>query len=574
MGAAAVSTPPIKTTLTLKNSYSKTVEPFVPLDPHGKSVLMYSCGPTVYSFAHIGNFRTFLFADVLRRTLERLGHTVRQVMNITDVGHMTQDHLADATGEDKLSKAARELGWDPYQVAAHYERAFVEDAKLLRLAIYEGANASDPSLHPQATRHVPEILVMIQRLLDRGFAYADNAGQAYFDVTKFPEYGTLSGKVLEELEAGARVAVREEKKDPRDFALWKVDAKHLMQWNPHGPDGWPPGDYARFRELAPAGVDARLRPGFPGWHIECSAMSRAHLDAVIDIHTGGEDNTFPHHECEIAQSYGASEAQPAPKTFARYWVHSRHLLFDGKKMSKSDGTFLTPRDFFDPRATGRPDLAAKLEPLGFTDGRVPPNVLRYALIANQYLQPMNFTLDALLAAKASVERIQTRYDRLIEAAGPGTASSEIAALLEKANRAFDEGVADNLNTPNALAAVFGLVTELNQRTLSPGDAAAARATLEGFDAVLAVLDRRVRSGIVARVDLDARAAVTAKSPVVELLAGGPLEPAQIEALVVHRHAAKKARDFAAADEIRRELDLRGVVLEDLPTGVRWKVSGR
>ena len=555
--------------LTLKNSYTKSIEPFEPLDSATKTVLMYSCGPTVYSFAHIGNFRSFLVADILRRALERLGYRVRQVMNITDVGHMTQDHLADATGEDKLSKAARELGWDPYLVAEHYERAFVEDAKALRLAVYEGGNADDASLHPRATGHVAEMLVMIQRLLDRGFAYIDGAGQAYFDVAKFPEYGALSGKVLDDLEAGARVAVREEKRDPRDFALWKVDEKHLMTWNPHGPEGWPKGDYARFRELAPKGVDTRLRPGFPGWHIECSAMSRAHLGPIIDIHTGGEDNIFPHHECEIAQSYGAAETEPAPKTFSKYWVHGRHLLVDGKKMSKSAGSFYTPRDLFDPRASGRPDLAERLETIGFAQGRVSPAVLRYALIANQYLQPMNFTFDALVQAKASVERIQTTYARLVETAGEGQASTDVEALLAKYAGAFDEALEDNLNMPNALAAVFGLVTELNQRSLTAGDAASAIRTFDGLDGVLAVLDRRVRSGIVTKATLDAYAGDRAP---IDLEGTEPLGAEQIDTIVLQRHAAKKARDFAKADEIRRALDRRGVSLEDLPAGVRWRLK--
>jgi cysteinyl-tRNA synthetase len=554
--------------LKLKNTYSKSVETFEPIDPAGP-VLMYSCGPTVYSFAHIGNFRSFLFADVLRRALERHGYRVRQVMNITDVGHMTVDHLADASGEDKLSKAARELGWDPYQVAAHYERAFVEDAKLLRLKIYESADAADPALHPRATGHVPEMLVMIQRLLDRGFAYIDSTGQAYFDVSKFPEYGALSGKVLDDLEAGARVAVRQEKRDPRDFALWKVDDKHLMQWDPHGPKGWPAGDYERFQKLAPNGVDARLRPGFPGWHIECSAMSRAHLGPVIDIHTGGEDNIFPHHECEIAQSYGAADAQPAPVSFSKYWVHGRHLLVDGKKMSKSDGSFFTPRDLFDARASGRPDLAARLEGLGFEGGKVSPAVLRYALVSNQYLQPMNFTFDALVQAKASVERIQARYERLLETAGEGATTAEVQEIAAKQARDFDAALADNLNMPNALAAVFGFVTELNQRTLSPGDAKAALAALEGFDSVLAVLDKRVRTGIVAKADLDARAAQD--QPAASELLQVPLSAASIEALVVRRHAAKKAKDFAQADQLRKDLDASGVTLEDLPAGVRWRI---
>jgi cysteinyl-tRNA synthetase len=418
------------------------------------------------------------------------------------------------------------------------------------------------------------MLVMIQRLLERGFAYVDGSGQAYFDVAKFPEYGALSGKVLEDLEAGARVAVREEKRDPRDFALWKVDEKHLMKWDPHGPEGWPSGDYQRFRELAPAGVDARLRPGFPGWHIECSAMSRAHLGPVIDIHTGGEDNIFPHHECEITQSYGAADEQPAPKSFSKYWVHGRHLLVDGKKMSKSAGSFYTPRDLFDARASGRPELAERLEAMGFAGGKVSPAVLRYALIANQYLQPMNFTLDALVQAKASVERIQTSYQRLAEAAGEGMPSSDVEALLAGYGRSFDEALEDNLNMSNALAAVFGLVTELNQRTFAPGDAAAAMRALEGFDVVLAVLDRRVRSGIVTKEDLDRHALAADLAPLGDLQGTGALDAPQIEAVVRHRHAAKKARDFARADGLRRELDLRGVSLEDLPAGagVRWRLK--
>src|SRR5262245_34011382 len=205
--------------LRLKNTLTKSTESFVPLDANG-AVLLYSCGPTVYSYAHIGNFRSFLLADLLRRVLERSGYRVRHVMNITDVGHMTEDHLADATGEDKLSKAARELGWDPFAVAAHYERAFVDDAKLLRLRNYSGSDADDRSLHPQATRHIAEMLAMIQVLVEREFAYIDSTGQVYFEVSKFPEYGALSGKVMDELELGARVAVREEKRDPRDFALW------------------------------------------------------------------------------------------------------------------------------------------------------------------------------------------------------------------------------------------------------------------------------------------------------------------------------------------------------------------
>src|SRR4051794_25957711 len=233
-------------TLRLKNTYTKAIEAFEPLDPARRTVTLYSCGPTVYSHAHIGNFRTFLMGDLLRRVLERNGYRVRHVMNITDVGHMTQDHLADAHGEDKLAKAARELGWDPYQVAEHFMRAFVADAGSLRFRNYGPGEADDPALHPRATAFIPEMLALIQKLLEGDHAYADSLGQVYFSIATFPEYGRLSGTVLDELEVGARVEVREEKRDPRDFALWKVDPKHLMQWDPHAPDGWPTGDWERL----------------------------------------------------------------------------------------------------------------------------------------------------------------------------------------------------------------------------------------------------------------------------------------------------------------------------------------
>ncbi len=555
--------------LKLKNTYTKTLEVFLPIDPGSKNVRFYTCGPTVYSFAHIGNMKSFLMADVLRRTLEKLGYSVRQVMNITDVGHMTQDHLADATGEDKLSKAARELGTDPYKVAQHFEAAFVEDAKALRLKIYKGDEANDPALHPRATSHVAEMLVMIDRLIQRGFAYADSAGQVYFDVAKFPEYGNLSGKVLEDLEAGARVAVREEKKDPRDFALWKVDDKHLMKWDPHSPRGWPEGDWEKLQRLAPKGVDARIKAGFPGWHIECSAMSRAHLGPVIDVHTGGEDNIFPHHECEIAQSFGAAEEASPPVSFSKYWVHGRHLLVDGKKMSKRDGTFFTARELFDPKAWGKDALAAKLAGLGFEGGKVPPAVLRYALISNQYTQPMNFTFDVLGQAKASVEKIQNRYERLVEAQGDGAPSKELEELVRACEADFDAGLGDNLNMPVALAAVFKLIGELNQRALAAGDARMAREAMDRIDGVLDVLDRRVRSGVVTKEALAAADLATLPS-LESLRAVSSLDGGTVETFVLARQASKKAKDFATSDAIRKELDQRGVLLEDLPAGVRWR----
>ena len=601
--------------LKLKNTYTRELEVFQPLDPEGRRVTMYSCGPTVYSFAHIGNFRSFLMADLLRRVLARNGYDVRQVMNITDVGHMTEDHLADAQGEDKLAKAARELGSDPYKVALHFEKAFAQDARALRLRIYSGGEADDPALHPRATGHVPEMLAAIQKLLENGFAYVVSTGEAYFEVAKFAEYGRLSGKKIDELEAGARVEVRGEKKAPEDFALWKVDAKHLMQWDPHSEKGWPPADWARFKELCPKGVDARLKPGFPGWHIECSAMSRAHLGHVIDVHTGGEDNIFPHHECEIAQSHGAYHTHvPAPHgapdegnrrpSFARYWVHGRHLLVNNRKMSKRDGTFYTVKDLLDPHSQNRGDLATQLEALGFAGGRVAPAVLRFALVSNHYTQPMNFTLDLLVQAKASVERLQTRFDRLREQVRDcqnpevhGVASDRVLGLVNRAEQEFDDALNDNLNTPNALAAAFRFVGELNSMQLGPAEACEALRLMESFDEVLDVLDHSERTGVIAREStaawLDAAklpekaaalkhwSAVPDREQLWEKLEAGmlpsvddlspveELDPAMIELFLAVRQAARKAKDFAVADQIRADLLRRGAQIEDTPQGVRW-----
>jgi cysteinyl-tRNA synthetase len=562
-------------TLKLHNTLTKSLESFEPLAPGGP-VLLYSCGPTVYSYAHIGNFRSFLLADLLRRVLEMRGFAVRHVMNITDVGHLTEDHLADAAGEDKLSKAARELGKDPYQIAAHFERCFVEDATTLRLANYRGAEAQDQTRHPRATAFVAEMLAMIQSLIERGFAYVDAAGQVYFEIAKFPEYGQLSGKDLDELREGVRVEVREEKRDPRDFALWKVDPGHLMKWNPHDGTGFAPGAFARLQALVPGGLDPRLGVGFPGWHIECSAMARACLGPIIDIHTGGEDNIFPHHECEIAQSFGAhGDTTAGRKSFARYWLHGRHLLVDGRKMSKRDGTFYTVRDLLDPERQGRADLVAPLRDLGFDGGRVPATVLRHALMSNAYGQSMNFTLELLGQAKASVDRLQSLHDRLRERidaapAGPGSVGPGFEALLAGVQSGFDAALADDLNMPNALAEVFRFVREVNAEDPGPAASAKALEALGVLDGVLDVLDRRVRAGLITTAELQARAA--AKPPAPSLPPEGePLSPALVAALLVERHAARLAKEFGRADAARDTLKRRGVVIEDTPHGVRWKL---
>jgi cysteinyl-tRNA synthetase len=540
----------------LKNTYSKRLEEFVPHDPSGQ-VTLYSCGPTVYSHNHIGNFRSFLLADVLRRTLEQRGYAVRHVMNITDVGHMTEDHLADANGEDKLAKAARELSWNPYQVAAHFEQSFVEDAQALRLKNYVGPDASDPELHPRATEHIPEMLAMIQKLLDRGHAYTDPIGQVYFDVNSFPEYGRLSGKVLDELEAGARICVRAEKRDPRDFALWKVDPKHLMCWDPHRAEGWRPGEFERLQRLVRGHISPSIRAGFPGWHLECSAMSRVRLAPLIDLHTGGEDNIFPHHECEIAQSYGAREDDVTAGNFARYWVHARHLLVNGAKMSKRDGTLITIKSLLNPVSAGPMQLTDELKRAGFAGGTVPPSVLRFALIATPFTQPMNFTVDVLMQAKAGVERLQSLYTRLEQVRSGGELSAEVRALVELGTTQFDAALDDNLNMSQALAATFKVVSAANRRDLTAADARALRGFLEHCNAIYAVLDHAADGGYLSKDELETGAA-------------RPLStPATVPQLLAARFAAKRDSDFLRADSLREQLRACGIELEDTHDGVRW-----
>ncbi|HEB51758.1 MAG TPA: cysteine--tRNA ligase, partial [bacterium] len=341
--------PPIR----LYNSLTRKLEELQPLVA-GK-VTMYHCGPTVYSSPHIGNFRSFLFADVLRRFVEDQGYRVEQVMNITDVGHLTLDDIEG--GEDKLEAESKRTGRTAWEIAARYIDEFEHCQRALRVR--------RPHHMPRATDFIAQMGEIIADLLQKGIAYQVN-GNVYFSVARFPAYGRLSGKVLDELEAGARVAVNEEKRDPRDFALWKVDANHQMQWEAPFPGG---------------------QRGFPGWHIECSAMSTHYLGNRIDIHTGGEDNVFPHHECEIAQT----EAHTG-EHFVNIWMHARHLLVDNTKMSKSKGNFFTVDDILQRGYTG-------LE-------------LRYALVRVQYRQSLNFTLQGLDEARAAIQRVTEARKRL------------------------------------------------------------------------------------------------------------------------------------------------------------------
>jgi cysteinyl-tRNA synthetase len=473
--------------IRLHNSLTRSLVELVPLVP-GR-VTMYHCGPTVYSSPHIGNFRSFLFADVLRRFVEDQGYEVVQVMNVTDVGHLTLDDIEG--GEDKMEAASRRTGRTAWEIAKQYEDEFHECQRLLHVRL--------PHHMPRATDFIPQMGAIIDDLLQKGVAYQTN-GNVYFEIARFPGYGKLSGKVLDELEEGARVAVNEEKKDPRDFALWKVDPKHQMQWE------------APFR----GGVR-----GFPGWHIECSAMSMHYLGPQIDIHTGGEDNMFPHHECEIAQT----EAHTG-RPFVGIWLHARHLLVDGTKMSKSLGNFFTVADVLQRGYSG-------LE-------------LRYALIRVQYRQSLNFTLKGLDEARAAIQRVQQCRLRLVRiAAGLEPAGGDdLAAAAQRANDAFTAAMQDDLNVSGALAAVFDFVGACNRAAPSAQGADAARAAFVRFEDVLGCF-----------------------GPEPAADAGGDA-PRDLLELLEQRQQAKAGKDWATADRLRDQIQQRGYRIVDGKAGAR------
>ena len=460
------------------NSLTKRKEAFESLEP-GR-VRMYNCGPTVYSRAHIGNFRSYLFADVLRRWLEYRGFEVRQVMNITDVGHLTDD---DDDGEDKVEAQARRTGRDPWKITREYADLFLADLAAL--------STRPPAEWPRATEHIPEMVEMVEGLIERGHAYREG-GNVYFDVTTFERYGRLSGNKVADLEAGARIAVNDEKRNPADFALWKSDPHHIMKWETgFGPDG------------------------FPGWHIECSAMARKHLGDQIDIHTGGEDNIFPHHECEIAQSE-CFTGEP----FSRYWMHAKFLQVDGGKMSKSLGNVYT-----------LDDIAEK----GFT-----PRHLRFALIRGHYRQPLNFTWDIMTECASAIASLDDLAQRLRQAAA-ASGEERGADLVESARSEFERAMDDDLNTPQALAALFTLRRQVLEDQLGPAAASTGLEFLERANSVLDVIELEEQS----------------------------LDTA-VEELIERRKTAKANKDWAEADRIRDEIAAMGIELMDTPEGVTWR----
>ncbi len=463
--------------MRLYNTLTRRVEEVVPLDD--RHVRMYTCGPTVYRYAHIGNLRTFLLADLVRRALELEGYRVTQVMNITDVGHMTDDS-SDA-GRDRMDIAVADERLSPEEIAEKYTRAFLEDTAKIGL--------QPAHVYPRATEHIPEMLELTERLLERGHAY-EVGGTVYYDVQSFPGYGKLSGNTLEQLRAGHRqeVEVDPGKRFHADFALWKAaGASRLMKW------------------------DSPWGEGFPGWHIECSAMSMRYLGERFDIHTGGVDLIFPHHEDEIAQSEGATGHQ-----VVQLWVHGGHLRLTGQKMAKSSGNIIRVGDLEE----------AGIDPLSY----------RYLTFQTRYRSEMDFSEEAMRAADQHVKQLRQRV------AAWGAPSPSLSERARSLDARFREAVADDLNMPQALVV-------LNETVRADLPEAEKAALLLAWDAVLGLdLGRDARER---------------------------WEPAhEVRELVAARDAARADRDFTTADRIRDRLQAMGLEVMDTPEGtkVRPKVG--
>lgn len=456
------------------NTLTRKKEEFKPIE-EGK-VKIYACGPTVYNFIHIGNARPLCVFDVLRRFLEYIGYDVRFVQNFTDI-------------DDKIIKRANEEGLTYKEVSEKYIEEFWKDVK--------GMNVREATVHPKATENIDEIIEIVSTLIDKGYAYAVN-GDVYFSPSKFKEYGKLSHQPLEDLEAGARIMVGEVKKEPMDFALWKSAKPGEPYW------------------------DSPWGHGRPGWHIECSAMVRRYLGKTIDIHCGGQDLIFPHHENEIAQSECCNGVP-----FAHYWMHNGYINVDNVKMSKSLGNFFTVRDV--------------AEKYGYEP-------IRFLMISSHYRSPINYSTDIIEQCKASLARLYNCRDGLdfaLEKAGDGAVSDELLAMFDKRRRQFIDAMSDDLNTADAIAALFELVRDINSNVIAANaNKGSVEEAIKVFDELADVLglvyDRKKES-----ID------------------------DEIEALIEQRTQARKDRNWAEADRIRDELKAKGIVLEDTAQGVKW-----
>lgn len=460
------------------NTLNKKKEEFIPLTPG--EVKMYVCGPTVYNFFHIGNGRTFIVFDTIRRYFEYRGFKVDFVQNFTDI-------------DDKMIKKANEEGTTVKKIGDTYIKEYYQDADAL--------NIERATVNPRATEFIGEIIKFVKGLVDKGYAYEVN-GDVYFSTKKFEGYGKLSGQNIEDLQSGARISVDERKKDPMDFAIWKAQKPGEPAWN------------------SPWGM------GRPGWHIECSCMAKKLLGETIDIHAGGSDLKFPHHENEIAQSE-ALTGEP----FARYWLHSAFVNVNNEKMSKSLNNFFTAREILE---------------------RYDADVIRFLMLSAHYRQQLNFSEDLLESAKASVERIYNaigNLENLIDEVSREEMNEEEKAYLESLNKykeKYIEKMDDDFNTADAITAIFDLIKDTNTNITIDSSKELAQKALELIRELGAPLGMFQKS------------------------TKGNLEE-EIEALIAKRQQARKDRDFALADKIRDELKDRGIVLEDTPQGVRWKM---
>lgn len=457
--------------IQLYNTLTKKKEPFKPLKDG--VVGLYTCGPTVYDLAHIGNFRAYVFEDLLHRYLEYSGFKVLRVMNITDV-------------DDKTIKCSQTESKSLTEYTDRYISAFIKDMEQLRL--------KRPDYLPRATEHIPEMVSIIKKLLEKGYAYRKD-DSIYFSISKFPSYGKLAGIDLSEIKPGVRVDVDEyEKEDVRDFALWKEEKENVF---------W----------------DTELGRGRPGWHIECSAMSMKYLGESFDIHTGGIDNIFPHHENEIAQSEAATG-----KKFVNYWLHCSHLLVNNEKMSKSKGNFHTLRDLLNKGHN--------------------PVAIRYLLLSAHYRDPLNFTDKSLVQAENTVKNYNAFYQAM-DFCKTEKEDNSISPAIEKARKVFTEGLNEDLNISLALSGIFNLIKTANialtDGAIGVKEAADIKSFLEEIDSVLAILD-------------------TEKTELTE----------EERNLITERGSARKDKNFKKADEIRDKLKAKKVILEDTPYGTRWK----
>ena len=486
-------------TLRLYNTLTNKVEEFRPLTDN--EVRMYSCGPTVYDYGHIGNFRTFVAVDILRRFLRQSGYKIRHVMNITDV-------------DDKIIRNAARDGVSVKQYTAKYEKAFLEDASAL--------NIEQPIL-VRATDYISQMSEFIGELEKKGFAYRTEDGSYYFHIAKFPGYGKLSKKDFAGMEDGARVDVDEYEKDSaRDFALWKAPKPGEASW------------------------DTSIGPGRPGWHIECSVMAMDQLGASFDLHAGGEDLIFPHHENEIAQSEALTGKQ-----FARFWFHVRFLLVEGEKMSKSLGNFFTLRD-----------LVLK--------GHKPSSI-RYLLTSVPYRNQLNFTFDGLKQAAVSVERLRNFQTRLMTGNFPPGTTEDMAALARETAARMRAGMDDDLNTAQAQGAIFDMVRKANVAMdagqLKKDDVPALLAPLHAFDELFAVLKDDDAPKIANTVGW---AKAEGREIIPELVSAQGVSDADIAKKIAAMESARRSRDFKASDAVRAELAASGVVVEITKDGVRWR----